>query len=305
MRLRGGLKTSVERGLVASGLPACAIRGRRRATLILAYHNVIPDDMPVDGERSLHLPLSRFAAQLDSLGATHDVVSLDSIIDGRPPSGDRPRAVITFDDAYRGAATHAIREVAARGFPATIFVAPAFVGGRTFWWDATTPSGAPGPSDDFRSTALETCRGRDDAIREWARASGYEPRPMPHDAVCASEEELRAAAAQPGIALASHSWSHPNLCRLDGMELERELARPLAWLAERFPNVLPIISYPYGRSSPAVEQAAARAGYRAGVRIDRGWMTPPVRNPLGLPRLNVPAGLSLEGFVLRTAGVLR
>ena len=39
------------------------LRGRR---LILAYHNIIPTGSAPVGDRSLHLPLDEFAAQLDA-----------------------------------------------------------------------------------------------------------------------------------------------------------------------------------------------------------------------------------------------
>ena len=303
MTFRDELKATVERGFVSSGLPAVARRGRRRGLLILAYHNIIPDGVTIDGESSLHLPVARFAGQLDLLRKTHDVVPLDSVLGDRPATGRRPRAVITFDDAYRGAVTRGIEEVVKRGMPATIFVAPAFVGGRRFWWDVMTPAGASGLSESFRRQALEECRGADDVVRRWGERLGYRPTQLPDEWACASEDELRAAAAQPGITVASHSWSHPNLCRLGRAELEEELARPAAWLSERFESVLPILSYPYGLSSPAVERVAAAAGYRAGVVIDGGWVSHRPRNPFALPRLNVPAGLSQTGFLLRTAGL--
>jgi hypothetical protein len=81
------------------------------------------------------------------------------------------------------------------------------------------------------------------------------------------------------------------------------LRESLAWLRERFQAVIPWISYPYGAYSIAVEDAARRAGDRAGVRIDGGWFARDRRTTFSLPRLNVPAGLSRNGFVLRTAGL--
>lgn len=270
--------------------------------LILAYHNVVPAGVEIGGDSSLHLPVEHFAAQLDALRETHAVVPLTDVLSGG--QGDGPRAVITFDDAYRGAVTVGIPELVRRAMPATIFVAPAFVGGRFFWWDAMTPAGAPGPAPAFRGHALEECRGDDAAVRRWAESRGRRSRTLPPEAACASEDELRAAATQPGITLASHSWSHPNLPRLDGARLEEELARPLAWLGARFEPVLPVLSYPYGLSSPAVESAAAAVGYRAGVVIGGGWMSPRRFRPFALPRLNVPAGLSQDGFLVRSSGLL-
>lgn len=305
MTWRARSKTVVERGLVASGLPAVSRRSRRHGVAILAYHNIVPTTVRIEGDGSLHLPVDAFAAQLDALRETHDVVPLAAVLDERQTAGRRPRAVLTFDDAYRGAVTAGIGEVVKRGMPATIFVAPAFVGGRFFWWDLFTPAGNAAQAEAFRREALEECRGEDDAVHRWAQKRGHRMRRLPEEAACASYDELRAAAARPGITVASHSWSHPNLRRLAREELEDELARPLLWLGERFDPVLPVLSYPYGLSSPAVERITAAAGYRAGVTIGGGWMSRPLLNPYALPRLNIPAGLSQAGFLLRTAGLLR
>jgi peptidoglycan/xylan/chitin deacetylase (PgdA/CDA1 family) len=304
LRWREGLKDTLERALVSSRVSDAARLTRRDGVLILAYHNIVPSGADIAGDRSLHLPEALFAAQLDSLQATHDVVPLDALLDGNGARGRRPRAAITFDDAYRGAVTTGLREIVARSLPATVFVAPAFIGGRFFWWDVVTQPGSPGPSDALRTFALEECRGRHDTVIQWAEESGHRLSTPPAHAACASEHELRVASKQPGITLASHTWSHPNLARLRPTELEEELTRPLEWLGARFDNVVPALSYPYGLASPTVERAAERAGYRAAFLVSGGWVPRRSRNLLALPRLNVPAGLSPNGFVLRTAGVL-
>src|SRR6185503_1881953 len=112
-----------------------------------------------------------FRDQLDALQQTHDVVPLRDVLNEAPRRG-RPRVAITFDDAYLGAVRHAPAELSARGMPATIFVAPAFLGGRSFWWDALAdPRGGLDPG--LRERALGDLRGEDAAIRAWARGRGF------------------------------------------------------------------------------------------------------------------------------------
>src|SRR5258706_9071692 len=77
---------------------------RRGRVLVVAYHNVVPDDWAGTGDTSLHLRLSRFVGEIDRLRQTHDVVPLSEATEPARP-GARPRAVVTFDDAYRGAVT--------------------------------------------------------------------------------------------------------------------------------------------------------------------------------------------------------
>ena len=297
MRVREPLKALLELALVGSGVAAMARRRMRDRALVLAFHNVVPRGAAAAGERSLHVPLQRFTEYLDVLTATHDVVPLAAAL--APAGTGRPRVALTFDDAYRGAVTVGAAELARRGLPATFFVTPAFVGGGTFWWDALAgPTGAV--DDGFRTRALTELRGEDARVRA---AAALPPAPLPPHAAVASVEELRAALRAPGISLASHSWSHANLAALEGAALVEELTKPQRWLAERFETVSPYLAYPYGSSSPAVERAAAAAGYEAAFRISGGWL-PEAGARFALPRINVPAGLSAAGLALRGAGLL-
>ncbi|HEX7049629.1 MAG TPA: polysaccharide deacetylase family protein [Longimicrobiales bacterium] len=300
--MRTVLKASAEKLLRGAGVPRFARRRRRGRTMILAYHNIIPDGAAAGGDTSLHLARDAFARQLDRLERTHEVVPLGALF-AAPSTSRRPRAVITFDDAYQGALTAGIEELGRRGLPATIFITPAFIGGRSFWWDALAHP-TEGLADHVRRHGLEALCGRDEMVRRWAVAHGLPVNTVPAHQTAATEAQLSAAAAIPGITFASHTWSHPNLSRLTGPELDDELARPLAWLRARFDNVLPWISYPYGLSSPEVRARAQALGYEGALRIDGAWVpADPARERYALPRLNIPAGVSVAGFELRAAGV--
>lgn len=302
--MRQVLKGVVEAALCGSGVTRVARWRRRDSTLILAYHNIVPDGAPVAGDDSLHLARQSFADQLDALSRTHDIVSLREVLElsraGAPArAGARPRAVITIDDATQGALTAGVAELSRRRLPATVFVAPGFVGGRSFWWDAVTELG-----EELREHCLTALHGRDEAVRTWAAEHGIGLREVPAHQTCATEDQLREAVAQ-GIELGAHSWSHPNLTMLSGADLESELVRPFEWLRARFTSVLPVVAYPYGLSSPGVGAAARSAGYDAALRVDGGWLDGTGRSTdrYSLPRHNVAAGLSPRGFRLLASGV--
>ena len=72
---------------------------------------------------------------------------------------------------------------------------------------------------------------------------------------------------------------------------------------ERFAGVLPWLTYPYGLYSAATERAVERAGYAGAFRVDGGWMSSTSDRRYALPRLNVPAGMSIDGFKMRLAGL--
>jgi peptidoglycan/xylan/chitin deacetylase (PgdA/CDA1 family) len=301
--MRAALKGVVEAVLAHGGPAALARVGRRGGTLVLAYHNVVPDGTAPLGDRSLHLPLSRFTAQLDLLQRWTEIVPL-AALDNAPAEG-RARTIITFDDAYRGAVTLAVRELAARRLPATIFVSPGLLEDRAFWWDLLAgPDGLPA---EMRHHALEDLQGDAEQILAWASNSGMSLGEVPRAARSATETELREMVSRhPGITMGVHTWSHPNLARLTPEQIEGELARAHSWLKERFgAAALPWVSYPYGASTTAVEQIAAGLGMAGAFRIDGGWIRPDRDSPHRRARFNVPSGLSDDGFALRLAGLVR
>jgi len=300
--LRTRAKATAETVLLSAGAAHLSRRLRSGQTLVLAYHNIVPAGERPGGDRSLHLPVARFTAQLDLLTRHHDVVPLDHLF--TPAAGPRPRAAVTFDDAYAGTLHAGIPELVRRGLPGTIFVCPAFLGGRTFWWDALTRPDHDGPAPALRRHALGPLAGRDAEIRPWAAKHGFPEYRVSDHARCATEADLRAALGHPGITLGSHSWSHANVAELEGAALDEELTRPRAWLTEHLGATADWLAYPYGYHNPRAEEAARRAGYRGALALHAGWIGSTPAQPFALPRLNVPAGVSANGFALRISGLI-
>jgi peptidoglycan/xylan/chitin deacetylase (PgdA/CDA1 family) len=294
--LRRTLRRGAERALVGLGVAARARRRGAAGIAILAYHNVVPDaaSRPA-GDVSLHLPLSSFRRQLDRLMRTHAILPLAALT--APPRSDRPGAVVTFDDAYRGAIRLALPELADRHIPVTVFVSPALLGTDGFWWDMVASPDGRGLSSNVREEALDACRGRrDDVLARFESHAVSTPDHQP-----ATLEELRRSGA-PGVSFASHGWSHTNLTAVDPADLRVELERSRAWLAQHLgERALPDhLSFPYGLWNPTVAQAAFAAGYHTLYRVEGGPVAD-TGDPI-LPRINVPAGVSVEGFELRVSG---
>ncbi len=295
------LKHVAESVLIGSGVARFARRRLRQRTLVLAYHNVLSDGDPRTGDLSLHLPQREFARQLEILAQSHDVVSIDALSDATWRS-ERPRVIITFDDAYAGALTCGVEELVKRGMPATIFVSPGLLGSVP-WWDILAEQSGGVVADDARRHALDVLGGQATAILKGGQPGSHKPASLSWLAQVGTESQLSEAASRPGITIASHTWSHPNLCALRGPALESELSRPLEWLQSRFGRVVPWLSYPYGLFTDTVESAAERSGYLGAFRIDGGWIPQSGVTQYAIPRLNVPAGLSVNGFRLRLAGL--
>jgi peptidoglycan/xylan/chitin deacetylase (PgdA/CDA1 family) len=287
--------------LVASGAARFARRRLRGRTLVLAYHNVLPEGSPRAGDLSLHLPQRDFARQLDVLARTHQVVPISALGEAAQTSR-RPRVVITFDDAYTGALSCGVEELVKRRMPATFFVAPDLLGSVT-WWDILAEREGGAIGEGQRREALYALGGSRDAILGPAYEHSMKPGTQRRLARIGTESELSEAARRPGITIGSHTMSHPNLAALDAPALDAELSDSRRWLDDRFTNTVPWLTYPYGLFSVSVQRAAERAGYRGAFRIDGGWAPKSMNSPYVVPRLNIPAGLSLNGFRLRLAGL--
>lgn len=301
------VKALVEKTLGRTGVASAFRAARRRDILVLAYHNIVPHGEPIVGDRSLHLEQYKFARQLDWLRRTYDIVPLTKIFH-QQRKHRRPRAAITFDDAYHGAVTAGVKEVVERDLPATIFVAPAFIGGSPFWWDLLLAAECNGSlTTDVRQYCVDALDGQHDRVLAWAKKCHIEIGSVPAHQTAATEEELATCMRSGRITFGSHTWSHPNLSRLRSSgDLEAELSRPLEWLQSRFEHVVPWLAYPYGIGSNEAAAAAQRMGYDGALLVSGGLImrTDLDRRRFMMPRLNVPSGLSIEGLALRGSGLL-
>ena len=298
--MTGQAKRFFESVLAHAGRLGIGDRKVRLGTLIVAYHNIVLDDDPPDGDLPLHLPLQTFREHLDVLEELCDVVSLNDL----SARSLRRRVIITFDDAYRGAVRYALPELAKRGLPSVVFVAPAYLEDGTFWWDDAARALGRALPTELRLQALETWRGREDEIRHAVPGMGAASTAAPSALRCCSLAELRAAVREGPVLLGSHTWTHPNLTRLNHLELEAELAQPLEWLRSEFPEAgIPFLTYPYGLVSGEVRSATIAAGYEGALLVMGGW-TSHDDDRFAIPRKNVPAGLSADGLAARLTGIL-
>jgi peptidoglycan/xylan/chitin deacetylase (PgdA/CDA1 family) len=296
------LKERVERAVSAPAIGRITRMRVRAKRLILAYHGIIPDGETPAGEQALFVRQSDFVKHLDQLAAVADVVPLARIDDEQD---GRPRVAITIDDAYRGAVTVGVRELAARSLPATIFVAPARLNNHVFWWDALSP-GTAKLDEKLRHYALNRLGGEDERIRAWAASAGIPASDeLPSYARTATRAELGVAVTFPGITLGSHTWSHPNLACLGIAEIVTEVRRSREWLHAEFGDkAIDWLAYPYGLESAQARIAVADASYAGALRVDGGWHLAAEVAPFARPRLNVSAGLSVAGLLARLQGAI-
>jgi peptidoglycan/xylan/chitin deacetylase (PgdA/CDA1 family) len=298
-----GWKRWVEWGLATGGAAGLARRRVHPSSVILAYHGVVPAGEQVAGEASLQVDQRVFAEHLDTLLETHEVVSLSEVL--APVPGGRPRAAVTFDDAYRGCLTAGAEELEKRGLPYTVMVAPGILD-QPCWWDLLAGSDGALPPG-VRDEALWRCRGDRGEVLAWAEANGVPIREdLPDYAIPASVEEVLAWAERPGAAVGAHSWNHFNLRALDAETLQADLRRCRDWLDAHFGPEPRWFAYPYGLQDESVRDTCADV-FPASVLIEGGLAVrrgDGPENPSTIPRVNVPRGLSVHGLRLRLAGLL-
>lgn len=70
---------------------------------------------------------------------------------------------------------------------------------------------------------------------------------------------------QAGFEIASHTFTHPDLTRVDEKRLVDELERSKKMLEDRFGISVPFIAFPFGKANATVLRACRRAGYTHGI----------------------------------------
>jgi peptidoglycan/xylan/chitin deacetylase (PgdA/CDA1 family) len=153
--------------------------------------------------------------------------------------------------------------------------------------------------DDAYRDAVRALAGKGDHLPEMFVPTDWVGRAPPwggrDDVILADWDQLRAL-AKDGIALGSHTKSHPVLPELPPSELDDELRGSRRILEENLGEALPFLAYPHGRYDDAVRTAAASAGYAV------AYTTDPGRNgagtdPLALRRISVKDWDSRLSFI--------
>jgi len=212
--------------------------------LALCYH-AVSDSWPA----ALAVTPARFESQLNWLAAQgYRGVTFGELVAQR---SEGKRVAVTFDDGYRSLVANALPALERVGWPATIFVPPAFMdGAHALAW--------PGV-DHWR-----------DSVHS-------------HELAPLSWPELRLLAER-RWEIGSHTLSHPHLTRLDDDSLLEELRASRLACERQLQNDCASVAYPYGDVDGRVVAAAAAAGYVAGAALGNPRLAP---RSLAFPRVGV------------------
>jgi peptidoglycan/xylan/chitin deacetylase (PgdA/CDA1 family) len=102
---------------------------------ILMYHSIVDDYEDTVSYYGVTTGVARFSSHMEYLKSEgYHVLSMARVIEmlakGGPCDSDMPCVAITFDDGYRDNFTNAFPILKTHGFPATIYLATAYVGDR-------------------------------------------------------------------------------------------------------------------------------------------------------------------------------
>jgi peptidoglycan/xylan/chitin deacetylase (PgdA/CDA1 family) len=180
---------------------------------------------------------------------------------------DEDAVALTFDDGFASFATEAAPRLAEHGLPATVFVVTDRVGRDNAWNDRAAPGIPTLP------------------LLDW---------------------EALGRLAERGVAIGSHTRTHPRLSALGRAELTDQLEESAATIERRLGRRPTWFAYPYGDLSAEVAEAT-RARYQGAVTTDHrplaSW-----EDRVRIPRLDAyyfqgPGGLSGWGSSAFRSGV--
>ena len=276
---------------------------------VLTYHRVV-DPASRSAPPGIGIPAPAFAEQMRYLKARCRVVSVHEVLDAVRSGTRLPRraVLVTFDDGYRDFRLEAWPILKGLGLPATLFVPTAFPGDpqRRFWWDELHHALMNTPRRDVLEATvgrfrLEAPAGRRDAYARLRNAA----KRMPHAealrwvaAICrdlavppaASEvlgwDELREL-SRAGVAIGSHTRTHPLLTRLPIEEGRAEVKGSLGDLERELGSALPILAYPAGGFDGRVVRMLAEEGVMLGFTAVPGINALRSAHPLMLRRIAV------------------
>jgi peptidoglycan/xylan/chitin deacetylase (PgdA/CDA1 family) len=167
----------------------------------------------------------------------------------------RPAVSITFDDGYADNHEYALPLLAESGIRATFFLTAGLLDG-----------------DPSTLARFQHLRRMDRALirpLEWGQVM----------------EILEA-----GMEIGAHTYSHPNLARLSGPELEHELGYSKRVIEDRVGHPITMMAYPFGRPrvhvTGRVVEAARRARYDLAASISARGVKK-TDHPLSIPRIFV------------------
>lgn len=272
------------------------------------YHGVVADDEALAEGNWLQLRASDFRAQLAYLKEHYDVIRIDQAFSAPAGAPTRPRAIITFDDGYANNYTVAFPLLREFGFPATVFLATAFVDTqKLFWWDRLHLGCLSGPAPDpqqVRELKRRSPRDINAAVDAFLAARGGEaPTVAPEAYRVLRRDEIARMQGSGLIEFGSHTHGHEILDTLADeeivatLEVSAEKLQKMGIAARHF-------AAPNGDYADAHAALIEAAGYADCFSTEQALWAAPAK-PYHIPRLDVGRDCGIDHFALLISGLLQ
>jgi peptidoglycan/xylan/chitin deacetylase (PgdA/CDA1 family) len=289
------------------------------AGMILMFHHVRPwQDKAFAPNASLEITPEFLALTVKTLRREGiDIISLEDVpqrIMGNP--GERPFAVMTFDDGYRDNLEHAAPLLRALDVPWTLYVVDGFASGRgSLWWlDLERVIAAAdevstflaGKLQTYQTTSLKQKYATFDALHRRLKAGSEEQLHRAMDELkqsyefdpdslvrelCADWNELRSLAKDPNVTIGAHTLTHPILTRCDARKAEAEIALSKDAIEMRMGRPIRHFAFPHGDAASAGArefQLSRESGYDTAVTTQPGHIfASPTADLWSLPRVSI------------------
>jgi peptidoglycan/xylan/chitin deacetylase (PgdA/CDA1 family) len=288
---------------------------------ILTYHRIDePERFPELYPGLIGATPAEFDEQMRFVSSRYRPLSLSELLAiRRGEAALPPRAVlVTFDDGYRSVADQAWPIMRRHGVPLTLFVPTAYPGdpAKAFWWDRLWS--ALGREDAVVSTPLGDLPLRTPAerLRAYRRLRGH-LKSLPHDRAMAIVDDIGGGSgaeasgasvlgwdelrrlADDGVAIGSHSRTHPLLNKVTHAEASAEILDSLGDLEREIGPTPRVFAYPGGGVDSGVAAVLEEQGFELAFLTRRGLNYLSRADWLRLRRINVGRSSGLTGIRLQ------
>ena len=326
-----GIKNRLFQIYFSEFLAARAIRRLPASTgLVLMYHEVLPDEITLPAWTIVRE--SEFKWQMCYLQSHFDVVTMDEALErvAGKSHGERPFAVVTFDDGYKGNLDCVLPIMESLGLPFLVYVATqAIIENNLYWYDQII--NLLGGSDDIH-LSLELGgktedfkiphKGYDDVrwVETQRLLSGLKLQsPSDREATVkritavskenrivlkmVSEQDLQRLARSGCVSIGAHTHRHELLDQLSPEEVMETLRTSNDHITRITGSAPRHFAFPNGNYDKGVIELIQKAGYKSAVTTFSGFWSGK-NSAMMIPRFGVGRFDSKGQFIAKISGYL-